>query len=168
MGNEIGMVARLTFFDGLLLKRDADGNFALESFHSLGLDLEEKPENFQHLEKAPEEMTLVELGRYVSKIEREGYDATRYLVDFHAKISFFFTSVIMALLAIGVALYQGKSGGIALGVAVSVAMAFIYLILFQLLLSVGQAGNLQPFLAAWIPNILFAMLSLFLLAHAMH
>ena len=156
------------FTDGVFLNLNADNKFALERFEHRRLELEESPESFLHLEKPPEEMTIAELGRYVTKIESEGYDATRYRVDFHAKIAFPFTSVIMAILGIGVALYQGKRGGIAIGVAVSVALAFIYILIFQLVLSLGYAGNLHPFLAAWSANLFFGMTGLFLVAHAMH
>jgi hypothetical protein len=109
----------------------------MERFQRRRFQLKERPQDFQHLEKAPEEMTLGELGHYVAKIKSEGYDASRYQVDFHAKIAFPFTSLIMALLGIGVALYQGKHGGIAVGVAVSVALAFIYLLIFQFVLRIG-------------------------------
>jgi lipopolysaccharide export system permease protein len=156
------------FSEGVFLHRTADGSFAMERFRERRMELKERPDSFQHLEKAPEEMTLAELGRYVAKIRSEGYDATRYLVDFHSKIAFPFTSVIMALLAIGVALFQGKRGGIAVGVTVSVALAFVYILVFQLLLSVGYAGNLHPLLAAWAPNVFFAMVSMFLFLHSMH
>jgi lipopolysaccharide export system permease protein len=156
------------FSEGVMLNRDTSGGFSMKQFDQLPLELKERVEDFQHLEKAPEEMTIVELSRYVKEIKSEGYDATRYQVDFHAKIAFPITSVVMALLGIGVALYQGKRGGIAIGVAASVALAFVYMILFQFLLSLGYSGNLQPFLAAWTPNLFFAMVGTFLLASAMH
>ena len=156
------------FSDGIFLKRSADGNFAMEQFRQRRMTLNERPDSFQHLQKAPEEMTLAELGRYVAKIRSEGYDATRYRVDFHSKIAFPLTSVVMALLGIGVALYQGKRGGIAVGVAVSVALAFVYILVFQLVLSLGYAGNLHPLLAAWTPNVFFVMVSMFLFVHSMH
>jgi lipopolysaccharide export system permease protein len=156
------------FSDGVFLSRTDDGNFTMKRFRQRRMELNERPDSFQHLEKLPEEMTLGELGRYVSKIKSEGYDATRYRVDFHAKIAFPFTSVIMALMGIGIALYQGKRGGIAVGVAVSVALAFIYILIFQLVLSVAYAGNLHPLLAAWTPNIFFAMIGMLLFIHAMH
>jgi lipopolysaccharide export system permease protein len=140
----------------------------MEQFQQYRLKLKERPEDFQHLEKKPEEMTFAELGRYVAKIQSEGYDATRYQVDFQAKIAFPFTPVIMALLGIAVALFQGKRGGIAVGVAASVSLAFIYLLVFQLVVSIGYTGSLPPILAAWVPNILFGMMSLYLFAHAMH
>jgi len=86
------------FSDGVFLRRAADGNFTMEQFDQRRLQLKERPDSFQHLQKSPEEMTLAELGRYVAKIKSEGYDATRYRVDFHAKIAFPITSVVMALL----------------------------------------------------------------------
>jgi lipopolysaccharide export system permease protein len=156
------------FSDGILINRTAGGGYSMERFQRRRFQLKELPQDFQHLEKAPEEMTLGELGRYVTKIKSEGYDATRYQVDFHAKIAFPFTSFIMALMGIGVAFYQGKHGGIAVGVAVSVALAFIYLFIFQFVLRIGYTGNLQPLLAAWIPNTFFGIASIFLFVHARH
>jgi lipopolysaccharide export system permease protein len=148
------------FSDGIFINRTADGGYSMERFQRRRFQLKERPQDFQHLEKAPEEMTLGELGRYVTEIKSEGYDATRYQVDYHAKIAFPFTSFVMALLGIGVALYQGKHGGIAVGVAV--------LLIFQFVLRIGYTGNLQPLLAAWIPNIFFGIASIFLFIHARH
>jgi len=156
------------FSDGIFIHRKADGNFTTENFQRRRLDLDERPQDFQHLEKASEEMTLAELARYVAEIESEGYDSTRYRVDFHAKIAFPFTSLIMALLGIGVALYQGKKGGIAVGVAASFVLAFIYFLIFQFMLSIGYTGNLQPLLVAWTPNILFGIASIYIFSQAMH
>jgi lipopolysaccharide export system permease protein len=156
------------FSDGIFVQRKNDGNFTAEHFQSRRIALEERPQDFQHLEKASEEMTLAELARYVAEIESEGYDSTRYRVDFHGRIAFPFTSLIMALLGIGVALYQGKKGGIAVGVAASVALAFVYFLIFQLTLSIGYTGNLHPLLAAWMPNILFGIASMYIFSQAMH
>lgn len=156
------------FTDGVLLGRAADNTFTMNHFQKRRLKLTARPEDFQHLEKAPEEMTLTELRHYVARIQSEGYDASRYRVDLQAKIAFPFTSVIMALLGIGVALYQGKRGGIAVGVAVSMALAFVYLLIFQFVISLGYAGALHPVLAAWLPNLFFGLAGLLLLAHARH
>jgi lipopolysaccharide export system permease protein len=156
------------FSDGLVLRQSIEGNFVMNQFKQSRLELAERPEDFQHLEKDPEEMTLAELHRYVAKIQSEGYDATRYRVDLNAKVAFPFTALIMALMGIGVALYQGKRGGIALGVAASIGLASIYLLIFQFVLSIGYAGGLHAILAAWIPNIFFGLAGLLLLAHSMH
>lgn len=156
------------FTDGTRLLRANDSAYTTDQFQELRLELPQRPSDFQYLAKAPEEMTLYELNRYVAKIQREGYDATRYQVDLHAKIAFPCTSVVMALLGIGVAFYQGKRGGIAMGVAASVALAFVYIMVFHFVLSLGYSGGLQPFLAAWTPNGFFGLVGLLLAAHARH
>jgi lipopolysaccharide export system permease protein len=157
-----------TFTDGFILGPATDSDYTVEPFQELRLALPQRPGDFQHLAKAPEEMTWGELNEYVAKIRGEGYDATRYLVDLYTKVAFPCTSLVMALLGIGVALYQGKRGGIATGVAVSVALAFVYAMVFHFLLSLGYAGKLPPLLAAWIPNAFFALTGLFLIALARH
>jgi lipopolysaccharide export system permease protein len=156
------------FTDGIRLLRADDSAYTMDQFQELRLELPQRPSDFQYLAKAPEEMTLPELTKYVAKIEREGYDATRYRVDLHAKIAFPCTSVVMALLGIGVALYQGKRGGIAMGVAASVALAFVYVIAFHFFLSLGYSRGLPAFLAAWTPNGFFGLAGLLLVAHARH
>lgn len=156
------------FSDGFVLGRADENAYAVNQFQELRLELPQRPSDFQYLAKPPEEMTWGELNRYVAKIRREGYDATRYLVDLHTKIAFPCTSLVMTLLGIGVALYQGKRGGIATGVAVSVALAFVYVMVFHFLLSLGYAGKLPPVLAAWMPNAFFALAGLFLVALARH
>ena len=157
-----------TFTDGFLLGLASDSDYTVETFQELRLELPQRPSDFQYLAKSPEEMTWGELSQYVAKIRREGYDATRYLVDLDTKIAFPCTSLVMALLGIGVALYQGKRGGIATGVAVSVALAFVFVMVFHSLLSLGYTGKLPAVLAAWIPNAFFGLTGLFLIALARH
>ncbi|HYA03710.1 MAG TPA: hypothetical protein VEI04_11415 [Syntrophobacteria bacterium] len=53
---------------------------------------------------------------------------------------------------IEVALYQGKRGGMAMGVAESVALAFIYVIVFHFVPSLGYSGGLRAAVTAWAPN----------------
>jgi len=154
------------FSEGILLTRRDKGIFNLKHFQELSLDLPERPQNFQRLEKPTEEMSFAELLHYVRRIESEGYDATRYRVDLQAKLSFPFTTVILSLLGIAVILVQGKRGGIALGVVVSIAFAFVFLVLSQVLITLGYTGSLQPLLAAWTPNLFFGLAALLLLAHA--
>jgi lipopolysaccharide export system permease protein len=156
------------FSDGFILARGDNSAYTVDQFQQLRLELPQRPGDFQYLAKAPEEMTWGELSQYVTKICGEGYDATRYLVDLYTKVAFPCTSLVMTLLGIGVALCQGKRGGIATGVAVSVALAFVYVIVFHFLLSLGYAGKLSPVLAASIPNVFFGLTGLFLMALARH
>ncbi|MFN7142040.1 MAG: LptF/LptG family permease, partial [Limisphaerales bacterium] len=48
------------------------------------------------------------------------------------------------------------------GVAASIFIAFVYFILFKLGLALGTGGYIPGWVAAWLPNLLFAGAGIFL------
>lgn len=106
--------------------------------------------------KSAEDMGFIALRQYCKTISENGYDATPYKTILHSKISLPFAVFVMAFLGIPFSLRDGRSGGIGVGIGVSIAIGFSYFIINSLLLSLGQAGAIQPMLAAWAANILFA------------
>jgi len=106
--------------------------------------------------KSAEDMGFRALLRYCNTISESGYDATRYLTLLHAKISLPFAALIMAFLGIPFALKDNRSGGAGIGIGISIGIGFSYFIINALLLSLGQAGALPPYVAAWAANLLFA------------
>lgn len=108
------------------------------------------------LEKDADNMGIVALRRYCDKLQRGGYDATRYLAQLHSRISLPFASLIMAFLGIPFALRGGRSSGIALGIAISLGIGFSYFIINSMIFSYGQAGVLPPVISAWAANCIFA------------
>jgi len=67
------------------------------------------------------------------------------------------------MIGIPFALKTGRSGGIALGIGVSVMIGFLYGVTFYVFLSFGKSGVLPPFLAAWSPTFLFGLAGIFTL-----
>ncbi len=125
--------------------------------------LVEVPEDFQVLRTKTDEMSFAELRRYIRKIESEGYDSTPYRVQLQKKIAFPVLNIITAFLGIPFALRLPRFGGLAAVVGLSLVVGFLYWVLFAVTISVGQAGVLPPFVAAWTANALFAALGLYLL-----
>jgi len=106
--------------------------------------------------RSAEDMGFTDLRRYCKTISDNGYDATRYLTLLYSKISLPFAALVMAFVGIPFSLRDGRSGGTGVGVGVSIAIGFSYFIINSLLLSLGQAGAIQPMIAAWTANIIFA------------
>jgi lipopolysaccharide export system permease protein len=106
--------------------------------------------------KSAEDMGFRALWRYCTTIRDSGYDATRYLTLLHAKLSLPFAALIMAFLGIPFSLKDNRSGGLGIGIGISVVIGFSYFVINALLLSLGQAGALPPPVAAWAANLLFA------------
>lgn len=65
------------------------------------------------------------------------------------------TCVVVVLVALPFGLLSGRRN-VFFGVAGSVFVVFVYMVLQQLGLALGTGGHLPPWLAAWSPNLMFA------------
>ena len=135
-------------------------------FDELELDLLETPEDFKTLETIPAELGWLDLYSYITRLQEEGYSAVRYQVDWHLRLAFPFTTAILVLFGLAIAMYLGHRGGIVVGVGLGIIAAGVLLIALQLGGSLGTAGILPPFFAAWTSNGLFGLLGIHLLRKA--
>ncbi len=133
-----------------------------EKFPELSVPLGLKIADLKILEKGTDNMGILALMKYCDKLQKGGYDPTRYVAQMHSRISLPFASLIMAFLGIPFALRGGRSSGIALGIAISLAIGFSYFIINSFILSFGQAGALPPIIAAWAANAIFAAFAVWL------
>ncbi|MBF0275957.1 MAG: LptF/LptG family permease, partial [Nitrospinae bacterium] len=85
----------------------------------------------------------------------EGYDATRYKVDFHTKFAFPLISFVMAMLAVPFSIGKARSWGTFVGIGVSIIIGFTAWVVMSFGISLGRGGLLPPFLAAWFGNFVF-------------
>lgn len=73
----------------------------------------------------------------------------------HSRIAAPWTCLVVVLIAIPFGAPSGRRN-VFVGVAASIFIAFAYFILFKLGLALGTGGYLPGWLAAWLPNVLFA------------
>ncbi|MEO5916176.1 MAG: LptF/LptG family permease [Luteolibacter sp.] len=84
-----------------------------------------------------------------------------YLTQWYYRLSMPFTCLVTVLLATPLAVHfsrRGPGGGIMLAVILSGLM----LLVTSISIALGESGTLQPMHAAWLPNIAFAVLGLYL------
>jgi lipopolysaccharide export system permease protein len=124
------------------------------------------PEDLARAAKRSDEMGLAELGRYIEKVEREGYSATRYRVDYHGKIAAPFVCLFLSVLGAGVALRGKLREGMPVSIIYGLGIAFTYWIFNSFCLSLGYAETMPPVVAAWIANLVFSCASGFILLNA--
>ena len=125
-------------------------------------EIHEQPSYFKKEERPSQEMSYDELGRYISDLQQSGFDTTRLRVQLNRKLAYPLITFVMAILAIPFALSTGKRGNIAgLGAAVGVAIA--YWIVAGIFENLGDVNSLPAVLAAWSPDLLFAMAGSYLL-----
>jgi len=151
------------FINGITQTFLPDGSYASQLFQEKILDLSETPEDFRYQEKSSEAMTYSELNGSIAKVQKEGYEATRYLVEKQIRLAFPVACVIMALFGIALSLRKEKGIGIAQGIVGSLIITFIYWIFFAFSRSLGLSGAFPPLWAAWSANLLFLLLGGYLL-----
>jgi lipopolysaccharide export system permease protein len=142
-----------TLHDGFQL-RLSDVPTAVDRFDTLALPLQEGPEEFARVARAPEEMSYAQLKRYIDRLVASGVSATRYKVDLQAKIATAVVSLIMAVLGVSFGLRTGRAG-VMVWVGACVPLAFVYWMLLTLGFQLGRSGALPPLVAAWLPNLAF-------------
>ena len=119
-------------------------------------DLYEKKEDF-------EEMNYWELRDRIEEEKLKGsVKAKTYEVEKHKRIAAPFATIILTL--IGVSLSSRKMrGGIGMHLGLGIVFTFTYILFMQVTMVFATYGDLSPFLAAWIPNLIFAVVGLVLL-----
>jgi lipopolysaccharide export system permease protein len=134
------------------------------AFHTMRLRaLTQSPADLLAEPKAPDEMRYAELGRYIDALKRSGNDANKLVVEQSLKLALPATCLIIALFGAPLAV-QAPRAGAAIGVAISLGTTVIFLLITQIMKAVGAGGLVDPTLAAWLPNMVFLLAGLVLLA----
>jgi len=123
----------------------------------------ETPTQLMASPKAPEEMRFAELGRYIRALERSGSDVNTIKVERALKIAVPVTCIIIAIFGAPLAT-STQRGGAAWGIGLSLVVTVTFLIFIQLTKAIGGEDVMNPDLAAWMPNALFGLGGLVLLA----
>jgi LPS export ABC transporter permease LptG len=111
-----------------------------------------------------EQMTLKELDSEIGVLKTRGYDTTRLEVAFHGKISRSISPFVMVLLGLPFAFRVGRRGSL-YGVGVALLLVLAYWAVFALFNALGLETVLEPWAAAWAPNILFGLLGTYLMLY---
>jgi LPS export ABC transporter permease LptF/LPS export ABC transporter permease LptG len=125
-------------------------------------NLPETPAYFKKEVKQYTEMNYEELGRYIRDLQQSGFDVVRLRVQLQKKLSYPLITLIMAVLAIPFSLSAGKRGAIT-GVAVAVGIAVFYTVVSRLFEAMGNLSQLPPAMAAWSPDLIFALVGGYLI-----
>jgi lipopolysaccharide export system permease protein len=92
-----------------------------------------------------------------------GADQSWLYTKLHGRLAAPWTCVVVVLIAIPFGAASGRRN-VFFGVAGSVFITFAYFILLQVGLALGASGQLPPWLAAWLPNLSFGLVGLYMTA----
>jgi LPS export ABC transporter permease LptG/LPS export ABC transporter permease LptF len=132
--------------------------FTLSSFP----EIREQPSYFKKEDRQSQEMSYSELTAYITDLKQSGFDTTRLRVQLNRKLAYPLMALVMAILAVPFALSAGKRGNLA-GMGAGIGLAICYWVIALFFENLGNVNSLPPILAAWSPDILFAMVGSYLL-----
>jgi lipopolysaccharide export system permease protein len=112
---------------------------------------------------AVESMNYGELNRFIDAERLHGSEnIVFYEVEKYKRIAFPFATFILTL--IGVSLASRKvRGGIGAQLGLGIGISFVFIMFMQVATTFATNGNVPAIIAVWIPNLIFGILSIYLL-----
>jgi lipopolysaccharide export system permease protein len=118
------------------------------------------PDDFARSPQFVGTMTRGELIDYIDVLKSQGSDEIKlYLNEKHRRNASPFAFFVLTL--IGVSLSSRKiKGGIGMQIGIGLGLTFSYILFMQFASQFSLKGDLNPALAMWIPNIIYAFIAL--------
>ncbi|MCK4662202.1 MAG: LptF/LptG family permease [Bacteroidales bacterium] len=147
--------------------RHFDGiNETIEQGRTIDTVINIHPSDFSRRLSVVETMNYWELNDFIDEQIKIGADNIEiYLIEKYKRFAFPFSTFILTL--IGVTLSSRKTrGGVGINIGIGLLIAFTYIMFIQVSTVLSTHSNMDPLIAVWIPNILFAIISIFLYKYA--
>ncbi|MDD3641614.1 MAG: LptF/LptG family permease [Candidatus Caldatribacteriota bacterium] len=152
--------------NGTIYNYNENGKITYEmSFQEMEINVKDELQNFFKNQRTPQEMTSRELKQQIQILSDAGVDTKNFEVDYHVKFSYPLSGLIFALLGVPLGT-QMKRSTKATGIIISIGLVFVYYVVYSLSRSLGRGGMIDPFIASWLPNVLFLILGIFLVYQA--
>jgi len=121
------------------------------------------PQNFLPQLSTKETMTTAQLSRFINDLRHKGSENLDfYIVEKYRRDAVPFSTIILTIIAFAITIRKRRSGmGIYLVVGLALCGIFVFIQQFSAVFA--TKGSLSPFWGAWLPNIIFGILSLILL-----
>ena len=118
--------------------------------------------DFYLTEKTVETLDYSDLNDLISTQKLRGDANVKFaLIEKNTRFALPFSAFILTIM--GVALSSKKRrGGIGWNIGIGIALAFTYILFLRFSQMFVHAGALPPFIALWIPNLVFAIIAAFL------
>ena len=121
-----------------------------------------EPQDFLIMKGKQETMTSSELSAYIERQRRRGFaNIKEFEIEYHKRIAMSFASFILTI--IGVSLSSRKvKGGMGMYLGVGLSLSFSYILFQTVSATFAVNGNASPFLAVWVPNIVYTFIAIYL------
>lgn len=147
------------FYNGISEVIGKDGDPDFHSFYgktAVFPELTERPSWFVKEEREYKEMNFNQLRQYIHELKESGLETTPLRVAYYKKFAVPLFALVMAVLSVPFAFIAGNRGAMT-GVGISFAIAIAYWTIGAVFDQAGDLNQLPAMMAAWSPDVLFAL-----------
>ena len=120
-----------------------------------------EPTDLVYSKGQQETFTSPELLAYISKQQSRGSgNVVQYEVEYHKRIATSFASFILTIIGASLSARKRK-GGMGLYLGIGLVLSFSYIMLQTISATFAINAGFPPIIAAWMPNIIFAVVAYF-------
>lgn len=107
-------------------------------------------------------LTSPQLRRHVRSQKERGFaNIQAFEIEYHSRIASVFSAFILTIIGASLSARKVK-GGMGLNIGIGLALSMAYILFMTISSSFAVKGNMSPFVASWIPNIVFISIAIFL------
>ncbi|MFO7890852.1 MAG: LptF/LptG family permease [bacterium] len=117
------------------------------------IDLNLTPHQLHLSQIDPEQMSITELLWFVDRVRRSGGEVYKWVTQLNLRFSYPLSNVIIIMFSIPL-VYNRRKKSLVVGFGISLAICFVYFGLVRIGQTMGEKGELNPFLGAWIGNFI--------------
>lgn len=115
--------------------------------------------DFYRNEKTVETLNAKKLNELIETQKMRGDDSIIYsLIEKNKRFALPFSAFILTIMGVSLS-SKKKRGGIGLNLGIGIALAFSYILFLRFSEMFVYTGTLPPFIALWIPNLLYALIA---------
>ena len=121
-----------------------------------------KPKDLLHVDVFAKDMRTPELLDYIKISKKRGIgNLNAYLVELYKRTSLPISSYILTLIAVALGSVK-RRGGVGINLTIGVILMFVYVFLLKIVEVLGASPNAHPLFLVWFPNIIFAIVAVYL------
>lgn len=118
-----------------------------------------EPSDFFYVRNQQETMTSPELSEFIAKQRLRGApNVSTFEVEYHKRFATSFAAFILTIIGVSLS-SQKRKGGMGISLGIGLALSFTYIMFQTVSATFSTNAGLPAVIAAWIPNVVFAVIA---------
>ena len=145
-----------------VLRKFVHGSEIVSTGKSLDTAIVITVNDFYRRKNVVESLNYIQLNKLIKMQKMRGDQMVKYaLIEKNTRFAIHFSAFILTL--IGVSLSSRKRrGGIGMNIGIGLALGFSYILFMRFSQMFVYTDTLPPFIALWLPNVIYAVIAVFL------